>query len=99
MLILLVLMSHGIVSQESMRLLLIVGVYQVNGHMKSKLDPLGLEERKIPDELDLAHNGFSEADLDRDFFWGMWKMSGFLSESRPTQTLRSVLIRLEHVYS
>lgn len=32
--------------QESMNLLLLVRAYQVNGHMKAKLDPLGLEERK-----------------------------------------------------
>ncbi|CAN6854895.1 unnamed protein product [Brassica oleracea] len=30
-----------------MRLLLLVRAYQVNGHMKAKLDPLGLEEREV----------------------------------------------------
>ncbi|KAG6578718.1 2-oxoglutarate dehydrogenase, mitochondrial-like [Cucurbita moschata] len=84
--------------QESMRLLLLVRAYQVNGHMKAKLDPLGLEERKIPDELDLAHHGFTEADLDREFFLGVWKMAGFLSENRPVQTLRYTLTRLEQAY-
>ncbi|KAF2318699.1 hypothetical protein GH714_010178 [Hevea brasiliensis] len=33
--------------QESMRLLLFVRAYQVNGHMKAKLDPLGLEKEKF----------------------------------------------------
>lgn len=84
--------------QESMRLLLLVRAYQVNGHMKAKLDPLGLEERKIPDELDPALYGFSEADLDREFFLGVWNMSGFLSGNRPVQTLRSILTRLEQAY-
>jgi 2-oxoglutarate dehydrogenase E1 component len=84
--------------QESMRLLLLVRAYQVNGHMKAKLDPLGLEERKIPDELNLALYGFTEADLDREFFLGVWNMSGFLSENRPVQTLRSILTRLEQAY-
>ncbi|XP_027936954.1 2-oxoglutarate dehydrogenase, mitochondrial-like [Vigna unguiculata] len=84
--------------QESMQLLLLVRAYQVNGHMKAKLDPLGLEERKVPDELDLAFYGFTEADLDREFFLGVWKMSGFLSENRPVQTLRSILTRLEQAY-
>ena len=36
--------------QESMRLLLLVRAYQVNGHMKAKLDPLGLDKRKPPSE-------------------------------------------------
>ncbi|KAG6483235.1 2-oxoglutarate dehydrogenase, mitochondrial-like [Zingiber officinale] len=84
--------------QESMRLLLLVRAYQVNGHMKAKLDPLGLEERGTVDDLDLALYGFSEADLDREFFLGVWKMSGFLSENRPVQTLRSILERLEQAY-
>ncbi|KAM7278716.1 hypothetical protein ACFE04_005850 [Oxalis oulophora] len=46
--------SPGISSQtiqESMRLLLFVRAYQVNGHMKAKLDPLNLEDRVIPDDL------------------------------------------------
>ncbi|GJR88131.1 2-oxoglutarate dehydrogenase, mitochondrial-like protein [Tanacetum coccineum] len=84
--------------QESMRLLLLVRAYQVYGHMKAKLDPLGLEQREIPDDLDPALYGFSEADLDREFFLGVWRMSGFLSENRPVQTLRSILTRLEQAY-
>ena len=85
--------------QESMRLLLLVRAYQVNGHMKAKLDPLGLEDRKIPLELDPALYGFSEADLDREFFLGVWRMSGFLSENRPVQTLRAILSRQDAALS
>lgn len=84
--------------QESMRLLLLVRAYQVYGHMKAKLDPLGLEQREIPDELDPNLYGFTEADFDREFFLGVWRMSGFLSDNRPVQTLRSVLTRLEQAY-
>ncbi|KAF7008964.1 hypothetical protein CFC21_023607, partial [Triticum aestivum] len=84
--------------QESMRLLLLVRAYQVSGHMKAKLDPLGLEQRPVPDVLDPAFYGFSESDLDREFFLGVWRMAGFLSENRPVQTLRSVLGRLEQAY-
>lgn len=84
--------------QESMRLLLLVRAYQVYGHMKAKLDPLGLEPREIPNDLDPALYGFTEADLDREFFIGVWRMSGFLSENRPVQTLRAILTRLEQAY-
>ncbi|KAG2302265.1 hypothetical protein Bca52824_030916 [Brassica carinata] len=84
--------------QESMRLLLLVRAYQVNGHMKANLDPLGLEQREIPEDLDLALYGFTEADLDREFFLGVWQMSGFMSENRPVQTLRSILTRLQQAY-
>ncbi|KAL3629978.1 hypothetical protein CASFOL_026290 [Castilleja foliolosa] len=84
--------------QESMRLLLLVRAYQVYGHTKAKLDPLGLEQRPIPDDLDPALYGFSEADFDREFFVGVWSMAGFLSENRPVQTLRAILKRLEQSY-
>lgn len=81
-----------------MRLLLLVRAYQVNGHMKAKLDPLGLEQRQIPEDLDLGLYGFTQADLDREFFLGVWQMAGFLSENRPIQTLREILNRLEQAY-
>ncbi|XP_004307551.1 PREDICTED: 2-oxoglutarate dehydrogenase, mitochondrial-like [Fragaria vesca subsp. vesca] len=84
--------------QESMRLLLLVRAYQVSGHMKAKLDPLALQKRQVPDELDIASYGFTEADLDREFFLGVWNISGFLAENRPVQTLRSILTRLEQAY-
>ena len=69
------------------------------------LDPLGLDDRaaSAPSELDPATYGFSEADLDREFYLGTWKMKGFLSEERPIRTLREVLAllverRLHRVY-
>ncbi|KAG6383476.1 hypothetical protein SASPL_115243 [Salvia splendens] len=88
----------GQIIQESMRLLLLVRSYQVYGHLKAMIDPLGLEERSIPDDLDPALYGFSEADLDREFFVGVWRMAVFLSENHPVQTLRAILKRLEQAY-
>ncbi|WCJ19551.1 2-oxoglutarate dehydrogenase mitochondrial [Euphorbia peplus] len=93
--------SGGISGQtitESMRLLLMVRAYQVNGHMKANLDPLRLEKREFPDSMDPASHGFTEADYDREFFIGVWNMSGFLSDNRPVMTLRSILTRLEQAY-
>eukprot|EP00250_Pteridium_aquilinum_P034625 c7842_g1_i1 orf=180-3287(+) len=84
--------------QESMRLLLLVRAYQVNGHMKARLDPLNMDQREVPVDLDPALYGFTDADLDREFFLGVWRMSGFLSENRPIQTLRDILGRLEQAY-
>ncbi|KAM0026310.1 putative oxoglutarate dehydrogenase (succinyl-transferring) [Helianthus debilis subsp. tardiflorus] len=84
--------------QESMKLLLLVRAYQFHGHMKAKLDPLGIEQRVIPEDLDPGFYGFGESDLDREFFLGVWRMSGFLSENRPVQTLRAITTRLEQAY-
>lgn len=84
--------------QESMKLLLLVRAYQVNGHLKAKLDPLNLDQRQVPEVLNPEFYGFTEADLDREFFIGVWNLSGFLSENRPVKTLRSILDRLEQTY-
>ncbi|KAG0477475.1 hypothetical protein HPP92_014316 [Vanilla planifolia] len=69
--------------QESMRLLLLVRAYQVSGHLKAKVDPLGLDQYEIPEDLDPAIYGFTEADLDREFFLGVWKMAGFSQRTAP----------------
>ena len=84
--------------QESMQLLLLVRAYQVNGHMMAKLDPLGLDDRAVPEDLRLGLYGFTDADLDREFFLGVWRMSGFLSENRPVLTLREILSKLQQAY-
>ncbi|GBF89902.1 hypothetical protein Rsub_02606 [Raphidocelis subcapitata] len=85
--------------QESMRLVMMVRAYQVNGHFAASLDPLGLDQRPHNPELDPASYGFSEADMDREFFIGSWGgTSGFLSEDRPIRTLREILTRLREAY-
>eukprot|EP00899_Mesostigma_viride_P002605 jgi/Mesvir1/12345/Mv00529-RA.3 len=84
--------------QESMRLLLLVRAYQVNGHSIANLDPLGIAEKRYPVELDPALYGFTESDLDKEFFLGSWRMKGFLSENKPVRTLRSILDRLHATY-
>ncbi len=83
---------------ESMKLLLLVRAYQVAGHFMADLDPLGLDPRPAPSELDPATYGFTEADLDREFYLGSWRMAGFMSEERPVRTLREVLGRLRDAY-
>ena len=39
---------------------------QVNGHYIADLDPLHLDKRPMPVELDMALYGFSDKDLDRE---------------------------------
>lgn len=85
--------------QESQRLLLLVRAFQVLGHYAANVDPLGIDQRPAPQELDPAFYGFTEADLDREFFLGTWNQEGFLSESRPVRTLREILTRLRETYT
>jgi 2-oxoglutarate dehydrogenase E1 component len=95
-------LTHAAISnqtiQESMRLLLMVRAYQVNGHFAANLDPLGLDNRPTPQDLDPEYYGFTEKDLDREFFLGTWNMEGFMNESRPVRTLREILGRLRETY-
>jgi 2-oxoglutarate dehydrogenase E1 component len=67
---------------ESMRLLLLVRAYQVRGHVIATLDPLGLTQHATPPELLPSTYGFSDADLDRQFYLGDNILSGFLSANR-----------------
>ena len=81
-----------------MRLMMLIRSYQISGHSIANLDPLALDEREMPISLDPSLYGFTEDDMDRDFFIGTWKMKGFLSEDRPVQTLRQILTRLKETY-
>ncbi|HKE15439.1 MAG TPA: 2-oxoglutarate dehydrogenase E1 component [Kofleriaceae bacterium] len=69
----------------------LVHAYRSVGHQAAQLDPLGLSEPRDTVELELAHHGFSDADLDREFATG-----GLFGTSRAT--LRDVLDRLNRTY-
>ena len=49
---------------DSIRALMMIRAYRVRGHLKAKLDPLGLEEPTEHPELDPQTYGFSEKDMD-----------------------------------
>jgi 2-oxoglutarate dehydrogenase E1 component len=64
--------------------------YRVRGHRIADVDPLGLRRLSAP-ELDLASNGFTEEDLDRQFACG-----SLCQQS--TVTLREIVQRLRTTY-
>ncbi|GAM19736.1 hypothetical protein SAMD00019534_029110 [Acytostelium subglobosum LB1] len=84
---------------DSMRLLLLIRAYQVRGHAIANLDPLGLQVRPEPPELNISRYGFTEADMDRPIMVGDGLISGFLTNNAPQTTLRHVMSRLKQVYS
>ncbi|HEX8234117.1 MAG TPA: 2-oxoglutarate dehydrogenase E1 component [Caulobacteraceae bacterium] len=53
---------------DSIRALYLIRAYRMRGHLAANLDPLGLSEKADTSELDPAHYGFAEADLDRPIF-------------------------------
>jgi len=84
--------------QESMKLLTLVRAYQVQGHLAAQLDPLKHTVRPEIELLDPKFYGFSEADLDREFYVGTWDTEGFLSEQRPVRTLREMVDCMRMAY-
>lgn len=83
--------------QDGLRIAMLVRAYQVSGHMKCKLDPLNLDTKAAPAELDPGSYGFSESDMDREFNVGVETMAGLLGGNQP-QTLKNIISRLENVY-
>ena len=78
------------VAEKHARVLRLIHSYRARGHRVAETDPLGGSERYFP-ELDPAHYGFGDADLDRAFIAG--DLPG-----GPVQTLREILVRLRDTY-
>ena len=55
-------------TRDSVRALMLIRAYRMRGHLHANLDPLGLEPRKDPEELDPRSYGFADTDLDRPIF-------------------------------
>ncbi len=55
---------------DSIRAMLLIRSYRVRGHMAADLDPLGLSDRPMPEDLKLDWNGFTGAALDREVYVG-----------------------------
>ena len=53
---------------DSIRALMLIRAYRVRGHLRAKLDPLGLQEQSENPELDPLSYGFQDKDLDRPIF-------------------------------
>ena len=46
----------------------LIQAYRNRGHQKAKLDPLGMMERNIVEDLNLEFHGLSTTDLDEEFY-------------------------------
>jgi 2-oxoglutarate dehydrogenase E1 component len=57
-------------ADDSIRAMMLIRTYRVRGHLAAKLDPLGLYEQELPEDLTSAYHGFSDSDLDRKIYLG-----------------------------
>ncbi len=78
------------VAEKHARVLRLIHSYRARGHRVAQTDPLGGHPSYFP-ELDPAHYGFGDADLDEPF------LAGDLPGG-PVQTLREILERLRATY-
>ena len=57
-------------AEDSIRAMLLIRSYRVRGHMAADLDPLGLSQRELPEDLKLEWHGFTGEALDREVYVG-----------------------------
>jgi 2-oxoglutarate dehydrogenase E1 component len=54
--------------RDHLRIIMLIRAYRVRGHLIAKLDPLGITGKAYHPELDYKTYGFTDADLDREFY-------------------------------
>ncbi|KAK9329630.1 thiamine diphosphate-binding protein [Lipomyces starkeyi] len=81
-----------------LKIQLLVRAYQVRGHLKANLDPLGIRQNQIPKELTLDYYKFTEKDLDTEYSLGPGILPWFASGGRTKMTLREIIDACEKTY-
>ena len=76
---------------DSVRALMLIRAYRVRGHLIANLDPLELKAKDEHPELDPAHYGFTDSDIDRKIF-----INGVLGMEYAS--LREILTALRDTY-
>jgi 2-oxoglutarate dehydrogenase E1 component len=88
---------------KHLKVQLLVRAYQVRGHHKAKIDPLGIrteghQPQARPRELELEHYQFTEKDLDEEYTLGPGILPRFATEGREKMTLREIVAACERIY-
>lgn len=86
--------------EDHLNLYALIRSYQIRGHKKAKLDPLGLKSsidvtQESVQDLDPEFYSFSQSDLDRVF---KLPLTTFIGGNEQRLTLREILKRLDNVY-
>ena len=91
-------------ADDYLKLQLLVRAYQVRGHLKAKIDPLGImdqkdlaEEKNIP-ELDPAYYGWTEEDMNKEMLLGPGLLPNFVDHGIDKMTIREIIDTCERLY-
>ena len=80
------------VDERQGKVVRLIQAYRNRGHLKAKLDPLGMMERRLVEDLNIEFHGFSEMDLDEEFY------TDTLNTGKNKLPLREIVRRLEEIY-
>ena len=84
--------SEDVVTHLKVQLL--VRAYQVRGHQKAKIDPLGIsfgDNTTVPKELTLDYYGFTEQDLAKEITLGPGILPRFAQGGKKSMTLKEII--------
>ena len=84
--------SEVSVDERQGKVIRLIQSYRNRGHLKAKLDPLGMMERRSVEDLDMEFHGLSNEDLDQEFY------TDTLDTGSDKSTLREIISRLEEIY-
>ena len=80
------------IDERQGKVIRLIQSYRNRGHLKAKLDPLGMMERRFVEDLDIEFHGLSNEDLDQVFY------TDTLDTGSDKSTLREIINRLEEIY-
>lgn len=84
--------------EDHLKVQLLIRAYQFRGHELADLDPLKINPPPKPVELELSTYGFTEADLDREFFTYAAGLHTGLLAGKTRRTLREIIAILDRAY-
>ena len=84
--------SEVSIDERQGKVIRLIQSYRNRGHLKAKLDPLGMMERRFVEDLDIEFHGLSNEDLDQVFYTDTLDMGSHKS------SLREIISRLEEIY-
>ncbi len=80
------------VDERQGKVIRLIQSYRNRGHLKAKLDPLGMMERRLVEDLNIEFHGLSHGDLNEEFYTDTFNTE---SEKLP---LRDIIQKLEDIY-
>ena len=78
-------------NQKQANVLELIQSYRNKGHLKAKLDPLGMMDRRLVEDMKVEFHGLIHEDLDKIFFTGSFTEYDEL-------TLREIIAKLDKIY-